>query len=402
MTDVLFWASVTLVVYPYSIYPAVMTLIGWWRSSPAPTSAVSQYPTVSVIVAAFNEATWIARKIESTLTQDYPPDRLEIIVVSDGSTDATADLVAAHPDSRVRLVTQEVRHGKSLALNSGVHHSRGEILVFTDANAMFHSEAIARLVQPFADPAVGLVSGQGLYGEVHGYSARAIANGYVGLEARVKAGEAQLGFIPGADGAIYALRRDVYQDVAPRQVNDLLHPISALLAGYVSRFQPAAFTVEQPSAGAAQELERHTRIIAQGFSLVAETLPILLRHGHLVAAWMLLSHRVLRWTSAGGLVGALVASWLGDSLVLRIALLGQGAFYALALLGWAADRAGRGMGLLAAPYYFCVVSIAGILGFRRYLRGGAEATWRPRGVIGDALHPPTKEAAPGVARAESS
>jgi hypothetical protein len=333
-----------------------------------------------VVIAAFNEAGWIVRKIDGTLAQRYPSDRLEVIVVSDGSTDATDALVRGHRDPRVRLVRQEPRAGKSAALNRGVAAARGEVLVFTDANALFLPGALRRLAAPFADPAVGMVTGQGLYASAHG-DARAVASGYVRYEACIRAGESALGFQASADGAIYALRRALYRDLEPTEVNDLLHPIQAALAGQTSRFEPAACTVEPPSAGGGQEFRRHVRIVAQGMHLLRRWLPPLVAARRWGAVWMLLSHRALRWTTAPALAVA-----LGTSLALLErgplyagAVGAQGIFYALALAGWLAERAGRGLGPLASPYYFCLVTAAGVAGLARFLRGGVQAVWAPAG-----------------------
>jgi len=336
-------------------------------------------PSVSVIVAAYNEGDCITAKLDSTLArQRYPRDKLEVVVVSDGSTDDTDARVQRYPDNRVRLVRQE-RTGKSPALNRGVAEARGEVLVFTDANALFAPDAIARLTAPFADPSVGLVSGQGLYGA--GGDARAAASGYVRYEASIKTGEAALDFVASADGAIYALRHALYRDLAASEVNDLLHPIQACLAGYRCRFDADAYTIESPSTDGGQEFRRHVRIIAQGAHLLRRWLPALARARRWRAIWMLLSHRALRWVTAPCLAAALVANvpLLGAGPVYGVTLAAQGTFYALAAAGFAADRLGRRLGPLALPYYFCTVSAAGVAGLARAARGGAEAVWAPAG-----------------------
>ena len=208
---VVFWAAAALLGYTWVGYP--LLLLALRRAAPGDAARRrSVTPHVSVIVAAYNEAGSIVAKLASTLArQRYPHARLEAIVVSDGSSDATDAFVQRYPDDRVRLVRQEPRAGKSPALNRGVAAARGEVLVFTDANALFAPDAIARLAAPFADPRVGLVSGQGLYGA--GGDARVAASGYVRFEAALKAGEAGLGFVASADGAIYALRRALYRDL---------------------------------------------------------------------------------------------------------------------------------------------------------------------------------------------
>ncbi len=378
MTAAAFWLAAALLAYTWIGYALVLRLRAGRR--PAPPVGEPARPSLSVIVAAFNEASCIREKLDTTLAQRYPTARLEIIVVSDGSTDGTDGLVARHPDPRVRLIRQEPRAGKSSALNRGAAAARGEVLVFTDANAMFGRDALARLAAPFADPGVGLVTGQGLYAATAG-DARAVSGGYVRYEAALREGESALGFQASADGAVYALRRDLYRELRATEVNDLLHPIQATLAGFTSRFEPEAYTVEPPSSDGGQEFRRHVRIVAQGMHLLRHWLPPLLVARRWDAVWMLLSHRALRWTTAPSLAIVLVASLAlrEHGVVYAAALAGQAAFYALALAGWAAERAGRRLGRLAIPYYFCLVAAAGTAGFYRCLRGGAQAVWAPAG-----------------------
>jgi glycosyltransferase involved in cell wall biosynthesis len=374
-----FWVCASALAYTWLGYPFVLRALR--RRRPAPRPLRGSAPQVSVIIAAFNEARCIEAKLDSTLLrQHYPADRIEAIVVSDGSTDATDTLVAAYPDRRARLIRQEPRSGKSPALNRGVAAARGEVLVFTDANALFDADAIARLTAPFADPQVGLVSGQGLYAE-QGGDARVAASGYVRYEAAIKDGEAGLGFLASADGAIYALRRSLYRDLAASQVNDLLHPIQATLAGYECRFDAGAYTVEPPSSDGAQEFRRHVRIIAQGMHLLRCWIPALVSARRWSAVWMLLSHRVLRWASAFFLAGALVTNLalLEHGALYVVAFAGQVAFYVLALAGFTAERLGWRLGPLALPYFFCTVSAAGLGGLARFVRGGALAVWAPAG-----------------------
>ena len=379
---VVFWAAAAVLAYAWVGYPVALRLLAALaRRRPAERAA---RPSLSVIVAAYNEAACIRAKIDTTLAQHYPGRRLEIIVVSDGSTDVTDAIAASHPDPRVRLIRQEPRAGKSPALNRGAIAARGDVLVFTDANAVFAPDALARLAAPFGDPRVGLVSGQGLYASADG-DARAVSSGYVRYEAALKRGESALGFLASADGAIYAMRRSLYRDLAAAEVNDFLHPIHAALAGFESRFEPDAYTVEPPSRDGSQEFRRHVRIVAQGMHLLRRWMPALVAAGRWRAAWMLLSHRALRWLNTPALAALLGATiWLlPQGAFYRLALAGQGAFYLLALAGWLGERAGRGLGRLAIPYYFCLVSAAGVAGFARFVRGRADAVWAPTGAVAE-------------------
>jgi glycosyltransferase involved in cell wall biosynthesis len=384
---VAFWLALATVVYPWLVYPMLLAGLAPRRPrrAPAPTS----WPFLSVIIAAHNEAACIRAKLASALEDDYPRDRIEVIVVSDASSDATDARVIQYGDPRVTLLRQEPRAGKSPALNRGVARARGDVLVFTDANAMFAPGALARLAAPFADPRIGLVSGHGLYTKSSGAGdagpatrdAGAVANGYVRFEAFLRSREASLGVLAGADGAIYALRRTLYRDLGPAEVNDLAHAIETALAGYAACFDPRAYTVEPSSADARQEFRRHVRIVAQNARLIQNWLPRIVGAARYRLLWTLASHRILRWLTCPALAVALGANvlLLGSHRVYALALAGQGAFYALALAGLVAERAGRPLGRAALPYYFCVVGMAGIAGLARYLRGGAQAVWAPGG-----------------------
>src|SRR2546425_459157 len=369
--EIAFWIAALVVGYAYIGYPLVLALMARWGTPPR--RALTPRPRLSVVVAAYNEAGVIEAKIRSALEQSYPADRLEVIVVSDGSSDGTDERVRGFADRRVRLVRQEPRAGKSLALNRGVSVATGDLLIFTDANALFGPDSLARLAAGFHDPRVGLVSGQGLYVAGDAEAPRAVGNGYVRYEAFIKTREGLLGFVAGADGAIYALRREIYRDLGPAEVNDLLHPIQASLEGYASRFDGHAFTMELPSPGSGSEFRRHVRIIAQGFTLLSRWMPRLIAEHRWRAVWMLVSHRLLRWMSAPCLALALVANaWLavGEPFY-RLTLAGQAGVYGLALLGLLAERAALPVGQLAVPYYFCVVSAAGIGGVAPlFPRGG--------------------------------
>jgi cellulose synthase/poly-beta-1,6-N-acetylglucosamine synthase-like glycosyltransferase len=372
-----FWLAVATAVYPWLVYPLLLAALARRRSrtTPAPTS----WPFLSVIVAAYNEAACIRAKLASALEDDYPRDRIEVIIVSDASSDATDRLVMDCGDPRARLVRQNPRAGKSLALNRGAALARGDVLVFTDANALFAPGALARLAAPFSDPRVGLVSGHGLYAGQR--DARAVANGYVRFEAFLRSREAALGVLAGADGAVYALRRSLYRDLRAAEVNDLAHAIETAVAGYRARFDPWAYTVEPPSTDARQEFRRHVRIVAQNARLLQDWLPRIVRAGRFRLLWALASHRVLRWLTGPALAVALGTNvcLLGQHPLYALTLAGQGAFYTLALAGLVGERAGVRLGRAALPYYFCVVSVAGLAGLVRYVSGGAQAVWAPTG-----------------------
>lgn len=387
-------------------------------------------PTASVLLSVFDEEAVIERKILNFLALDYPAERIELCVVSDGCTDATESIVARYAGQRVRLVRQEARGGKTRALNRAAAEAQGDVLVFTDANAMFRPDCVRRLVERLADPGVGLVSGVSVYVDASGNTT---AGGvYRRYEEWIKSRESDLFSIVGADGAAYAMRRALYTPLAPEYINDLLHPVQVLLAGAravsepravveeesdapatspgstqpgstqpgstssggrssfgtspgpqsgaQSRPRPQAQSDSQPDTGA--EMRRQTRIMAQSWLICLRQLPVLVRRGCWGFVWQMLSHKVLRWTTLPLLavcaVSALMLVPRGMPYTLAAAALACGG-----LLAWAGARGlgdGRGWGGHArTAWLFVVLHAAAVNGLFRLLRGQTFVTWTPRG-----------------------
>jgi cellulose synthase/poly-beta-1,6-N-acetylglucosamine synthase-like glycosyltransferase len=372
-----FWLGAIALLYSYMGYPALLAFRA--RSPRRLALSGGVRPPVSIIVAAFNEERVIARKVANVLAQLTDHD--ELIVVSDASTDGTEAAVASCRDARVRLNRQQPRQGKNAAMNFGAARARGLVLVFTDANAMLAPNALDRLIRPFADPAVGLVSGLGLYGDVQQTDLRLVSNAYARYETVIRRGEAALGFMAGVDGALYAMRRELYQELPADQVHDLLHPIQVALAGRQAVFVPEAVTLEPPSVDSASEWRRQVRIIAQGFRVLAATAPVLLSRGRLRELWMLVSHRLLRWIASPLALLALLGNlFLLDAHPGYRVLLGlQLSFFVVAAIGALGERLSLRLRALALPYLFCVVSCAGLVGLVEALRGRAHAIWATGG-----------------------
>ena len=245
MMVVVFWALVGLVLFAFVGFPLCVMGLGLLLRRRHHTRPIT--PVVSVIVAAYNEAAGIAEKIRNTLASRYPEDRLEVIVVDDGSTDGTAREVERLTDPRVRLLRQERRGGKIAALNRGVPQGRGEILVFTDANAELEPDAVARLVEPFADPSVGGVCGNQLNRPGRGPLARG-EHVYWEYDKLLKRMESLTGSIVAADGSIYAIRRDHFEAIPPGVTDDFFVSTAVVRDGARLVFAEAARSLEAPPA----------------------------------------------------------------------------------------------------------------------------------------------------------
>ena len=380
--EIFFWAAVSLCLYPYAGYPMLLMLRA--RFWPKPVHGRAITPTVTIIIAAHNEARQLGPKIENMLALDYPPEQRDIIVASDGSTDATASVVQRYRTQGVRLLDLP-RCGKLHALNQAVDASRGEILVLTDANAAFAPQALKALVRPFADPQVGGVCGNQKFdgGAVIGDSAAGGEGAYWAFDKALKRLESESGSIIAADGSIYALRRKLYialEDGA--QADDFA--ISArvvTVGGKRLVFAADAVSFEPPPIDSALEFRRKARIANHGLrailSLEGGLNPF--RSGfYAVALW---SHKVLRFTLPLMAAVALGTNVMlaADSIFYRLLLAGQLLFYLLALTGWVqrASKWGR-LKVVSLPFYFCLANAALLFGFVLVARGQRIVVWEPQ------------------------
>lgn len=373
MANLLFIISILLLLYSFLGFPALIWIaagIRGWRSRPDPDCC----PGISILLAVYNEQAVINQKIENFLQLAYPKQRLEMIIVSDGSDDKTVKIVRSCTSERIRLFVQSKRIGKTLALNLAAREAKGDILVFTDANSIYHAEAIHRLAQHFNQPEVGLVSGRSVYLDQQN---RYEASGglYRSYEEFIKRQESATVSIVGADGAIYAMRKELYEPLPAEHINDLIHPMQVVVRGYRTVQEPRAVCQEISSADPAQELRRQTRIMAQSWRIVLSQLPAVINAGRWGYLWALISHKILRWMTLP-LMAILLASnlfLLAKGQFFVAFFWGQAAFYIAAVLG--CIRVSR---LLRIPAMFILLHLAAVFGLYRLLTGHEYTTWNPR------------------------
>lgn len=356
MAKLLFWISAGITVYVYLGYPIVLwALQAVFRSSPLKQPIE---PTVSLLVAAYNEAAVIAEKITNSLSIDYPIDKLEIVIASDGSTDATVDIVrsfaGAECAGRVRLLNFEINRGKTAMLNDVVPQLCGEIVAFTDASSMVAPDSVRTLVQSFSDSRVGAASG--VYRLLKKDQARLGSQEdlYWKYETFLKVQESKLGAFTGAHGSLYAIRRALYPFPSANTINDdFTIPMRILEQGHRVAYEPAAMAYEE-----AHEMEgfsRRVRITAGNIEQLREIQGLLWPPRPFVL-FCLLSHKTGRllvpvfmlvaFASNIALRGQSPYNWL---------LLGQVLFYGLAFLGAVANLKPK---VLRLPYYFCMINSA--------------------------------------------
>lgn len=380
MSEILFWSSVAIILYTYVGFPLIL----WIRSQLLRRDWKSDdsTPSISVLIAAHNEETSIGDKISNMLNLDYPEDRLQIVVVSDGSTDRTMEILRSFDDSRVIAITVP-RGGKAAALNFGVKHCTNEVLVFSDANSMFACDALRALVAPFADLAVGGVAGDQRYPKV-GASRSAAAAGertYWGFDRLMKVWQSRSGNVTSATGAIYAIRRSLFRTVPEGVTDDFVTSTQVIAQGFRLVFASGAVAYEPVSENTGIEFGRKVRIITRGLRGVLQVRCLLnpLRHGFYSV--QLFSHKVLRRQLVFPLMTLLVTSGLlaSNSTFCLLAAIFQIIFYGAALIGYllSGTRTGRRK-CFSIPFYFCLVNVACLLATLHLLRGRRVVLWNPQ------------------------
>ena len=375
MLEWLFWTLVVLTGYVYAGYPLlVWGLARFARRQPSETPA--ELPRVSLLISAFNEADCIAEKLDNSLALDYPRDRLEIIVVSDASDDGTDELVGGYADRGVRLLRMESRGGKTLGLNAGVDAAGGDIVIFSDANAMYRDDAVRRLVAPFVAEDVGAVIGESTYAEPDDDSGRSESL-YWRYETAIKRHESAIGSVVGGDGAIYAVRKELFRPMSADALSDFVNPLQVVEQGRRCLYEPRAVSYEDVAGSFAKEFKRKVRIVNRAWRAVwrLKHLANPFRYGGF--ALKLWSHKILRWLVPFMLLGILglnIALLPVSSVYVATALL-QAVVYVLAVIGFLNRHRAAQPAWLHVPFYFCLVNYASAMGLIEGLLGRKYVTW---------------------------
>lgn len=372
---ILFFLSIAVIVYTYLIYPLV--IVTWAQIRPRRVHKRYRHVPVSVVIAARNEEANITARIENLLAQEYAPGLLEIVVVSDGSTDRTAELARLFANQGVNVIECSAPVGKAAALNIGVASASNEIVVFGDARQRFSPNAIAELVSAFHDEEVGAVSGELILlsgeqvGEVHDGVGL-----YWRYEKLIRRSESKVRSVVGATGSIYAVRRRLFVPLAPHTLlDDFLVPMRIVLAGYRVIFVRAARAFDVSSPTAAHEFARKVRTLAGNFQAVTME-PRLLSARSNPVLFQFVSHKLMRLVVPYFCIAAWVASALVPGHFFRIAFVLQTLFYALGVLNLTRLRNLPGAGVLRIAWTFIVLNAAAVMGMWVFLTGQERAVWR--------------------------
>jgi cellulose synthase/poly-beta-1,6-N-acetylglucosamine synthase-like glycosyltransferase len=373
----IFALCVALMLWVYIGYPLFLLLLSrLTKGEPVQLAPIT--PPVTLIISAYNEGEIIRAKIKNSLALDYPAELLEVIVVSDCSDDDTEAIAGEYANRGVRLLCLEKRSGKTAGLNVAVPKARGEIIIFSDANAMYHRMAVRHLVRNFADPTVGCVTGESRY-EVDANAADSTAseNLYWRYELALKKLETKTGSLVGGDGAIYAIRKALFRPMRPEDLSDFVNPLQIVAQGYRNVYEAEAFSFERGAESFEKEFGRKVRIINRAWRGLWRVRQVLnpFRFGFYTV--QVLSHKLLRWLIPVFMAGAFGANFfvLNFGKLHQIVFAVQIAFYVLAFIGWLQSRRPAISRLFYVPYYFCLVNYASLLGIISNYRGQKFAVW---------------------------
>ncbi len=379
-----FWASVFVVslfviFYNYFGYALIVALLNRFiKRTDVPDN--THMPSVSFIVAAFNEDDCIEKKITDSLAQEYPREKIEFIFITDGSTDKTAEIIGRYP--QIKSMHRDERKGKSAAINRAVEAASKDILIFSDANTFLNPEATRNISRHYGNRCVGGVAGEKKVIAPAGNTNEVGAGEglYWKYESFLKKIDSRFYSVVGAAGELFSLRRDLFEPVDPSVVlDDFVISLKVAARGYRILYEPQAYAMELPSFSIGDEQKRKVRIAAGGFQAMNMLKGLLQFWKQPKLSFLYISHRVLRWTlSPLCLVLAFVANGIlcftnGGTLFLALFILQLG-FYSAAALGSSASLSEK-IKILKVPYYFVFMNLSVILGFFRFLKGSQPAAW---------------------------
>ncbi|MGB3209929.1 MAG: glycosyltransferase family 2 protein [Desulforhopalus sp.] len=367
-----------MLFYVYLGYPVCLWILS--RLIPKKVQKAAGEPLVSILIAAYNEQEHIGQTIVNKLELDYPQDKLEVIVVSDDSTDDTDRIVKSFHTRNVKLLRQKPRAGKTSALNMAVPRASGDILVFSDANSIYAPDALRHIVANFHDPRVGYVTGRMIYANPGETPVGEGISAYMKYENFLRSCESQLGSLVGVDGGIDAMRRSIYSELNPDQLPDFVQPFKVTEKGYRVVYEPEALLRESSLSASDDEYRMRIRVSLRALHGLKDMSQLLWGSSGFLFAWQVWSHKVLRYLCFLFLLGAYIANtFLWPESVFYKSVLGlQTACYMGAFLSLLLERKNHKVNVLYLFHYFVVLNVAAGHAFIKFLAGRKQVLWTPR------------------------
>ena len=375
--EVVFWLSVAAVGYAYVGYPLLLTLLS--KIAPRPVKSRHWTPSVTVIIAAYNEERDLAAKLENTLALDYPKSQLEVMVTSDCSSDRTDEIARSFASRGVRLHRQPERHGKTAAQNAAVEKASGEIIVFSDATTHYRPDVLRLMMPAFADQSVGCVTGRVIYQDDKDSNVGAGTQSYWNYEFFLKRHESAVCSLIGVCGCMYAVRKSAYVPLYNDACSDFIIATTMVEQGLRAVYVPEAVCIEEPNRQARKELAARVRIISQTFADLWRNRAVLNPFSSGFYAIQLWSHKLMRYLVPVCLIAIFfsTAFLAPRSTFYAVLFVLQVCFYLAALVSSVLERVGLNIRYLALPQYFVITNLASLIAFVKFLSGERYARWEP-------------------------
>lgn len=383
MMQLVFWASLFLLIYIYFGYPLAVKACAAIRPRPVQKSQDSE-PSVSILIAAYNEANDIEATLRNKLALDYPNEKLEILVVSDESEDGTDEIVEAIAKDApfaVRLFRQVPRQGKTAGLNMLREHATGEVLAFSDANSQWDSSALRHLASNFNDPEVGYVTGKMVYVNNDGTLVGDGCSAYMKYENWLRYQETAIGSVVGVDGGIDAMRAALYQPLRADQLPDFVQPLKVVEQGYRVVYEPEALLKEEALSDGNSEFSMRVRVSLRALWALKDMKHLMNPVGDVLFAWQMISHKLLRYGAFVPMATlALAALYLAPIKgIYAVAAVGYAGFLILAWSGHKKESDGESLSAIySIPYYFVLLNLASLQACLAFLKGEKKVVWNPR------------------------
>mgnify|MGYP000934931146 CR=1 FL=1 len=386
---IVFWISLAIVFYSYIGYGMLLWVLvrikRLFRKRIIPPLPTGELPRVALVVAAYNEEDYIRDKILNTRELDYPAEKLEVIFVTDGSSDRTPDIVREY--EFIRLLHQPERKGKIAAVNRAMQYVESPLVVFCDANTLLNKECLREIVKHYADPKVGGVAGEKkILTHGKGVGAAAGEGLYWKYESILKKLDSELYSTMGAAGELFSVRKDLLDEVPEGTIiEDFVQSLKLCEKGYVVRYEPNAWAAEAPSASIKEEMKRKVRICAGAFQAMILLKRLFNVFKYPVVSFQLISHRILRWTICPiSLITLLISNILivmgaNELWFYKITLALQSVFYLLAMIGWIFASRDIKIKALYIPFYFLFMNLSVFMGFNRFIRNKQTVLWERAG-----------------------
>ncbi|OEU51216.1 MAG: glycosyl transferase [Desulfobulbaceae bacterium S3730MH12] len=378
VSKTIFFFSLFMIFYVYLGYPVLVFLIGMIRNKKVERGDYE--PHVTLLIAAHNEDESIESTLKNKLSLDYPKDKLEIIVISDGSTDRTDDIVKQYTKQGVRLLRQEPRAGKTAALNMAVRQANGEILVFSDANSIYAQDALRMLTQNFNDSTVGYATGKMIYTNQDGTAIGDGCTTYMKYENFLRYQETRVGSVVGVDGGIDACRRSLYQPMNPDQLPDFVLPLKVVEQSYRVVYEPAAILKEPSLKAPKDEYRMRVRVSLRALWALWDMRCLFTLTRSKLFAWQLLSHKVLRYLCFIFLIAAYLTNLVlwPESGLYKVLFILQNMAYLGAIVSPILEKRGISSRLLYMLSYFILLNLAAAHASIKFLLGQKQVMWTPR------------------------